>query len=218
MKRPESRCTPAIQTWADAIKAAAKINSVAVTSEPLHLSDAKQATVLGTNPSGVFAYYATNFTAKAPMVATTDKDSGNAVLNTPSGAKSVTAVDAASTDTTLGTATVTVNIANAGTFNFYGLVNGPAANTASFYLKIDNGPLNPWLFKTNAGLYTWEVAAGTVGGTALALNLSAGTHTIEIRQREAGAQISRLVLSTVAKFDPSTAQATSRQAKLLALT
>ncbi|MCX6111357.1 MAG: hypothetical protein NTZ90_17315 [Proteobacteria bacterium] len=205
----------AIQTWADAIKTAATVNPVTITSDPLHLSDAKEQTVVGVNPDGVLAYFAPNFKVKAPMVATTDKTSGNPVINTPTTEKAVGNATNAAGDNSLGTASTTVNVATDGTYTMFGLVNGPAAAMASFYIKVDGGTLQPWLFKTNAAAFTWESVASTVGGEALTFNLTAGAHTIEIRQRQPGVQLARLVLTTNPKFDPSTAQATSRTANQL---
>ena len=205
----------AIQTWADAIKAAAKINTVGVVSDPLHLSDAKEQIIFGVNPEGVLAYFAPNFLIKSPMIAATDKGSGNQVFNTPATAAAATTSATATTDNTLGTAVVTATVTTAGVYSLFGLVNGPTATGSSFYIKVDGGDLNPWLFKSNAALFTWEKAAATVGGAPLSFQLTAGAHLIEIRQREPGAQLARLVLSTVATLDPSTAQATSRLGKLL---
>jgi hypothetical protein len=121
----------------------------------------------------------------------------------------------AAADNTLGTASTTANVPTGGTYTMFGLVNGPAAAMASFYIKVDGGALQPWLFKTNAAAFTWESVASTVGGAALTFNLTAGAHIIEIRQRQPGVQLARLVLTTNPKFDPSTAQATSRTAKQL---
>ena len=205
----------AIQTWADAIKTAATVNPVTIASDPLHFSDAKDQTVVGVNPDGVLAYFAPNFIVKAPMVATNDKTSGNPVFNTPTTEKAVTKVATAAGDNTLGTASTTANVPTDGTYTMFGLVNGPAAAMASFYIKIDGGTLQPWLFQTNAATYTWQPVASTAGGAALTFKLTAGAHLIEIRQREPGAQLARLVLTTDPKFDPSTAQATSRTAKQL---
>ncbi len=205
----------AIQTWADAIKTAATVNPVTITSDALHFTDAKQQTVIGVNPDGVLAYFAPSFLVKAPMVATTDKTSGNPVVNTPTTEKAVTTATTAAGDNTLGTASTTANVATDGTYTMFGLVNGPAAAMASFYIKVDGGTLQPWLFKSNAATFTWESVASTVGGAALTFNLKAGAHLIEIRQRQPGVQLARLVLTTNPKFDPSTAQATSRTAKQL---
>ena len=205
----------AIQTWADAIKTSAMVNPVTITSGPLQFSAVKEQTVVGVNPDGVLAYFAPNFLVKAPMVATNDKTSGNPVINTATTEKAVTTVATAAGDTTLGTASTTANVPTDGTYTMFGLVNGPAAAMASFYIKIDGGTLQPWLFKTNAATYTWQSVASTAGGAALTFNLTAGAHLIEIRQREPGAQLARLVLTTDPKFDPSTAQATSRTAKQL---
>ena len=204
-----------IQTWADAIKNAAKVNTAGIVSDQLHLTDAKEQIVFGVNPVGVLAYFAPNFLIKQPMIAATDKSTGNLVFNTPATAAVATDAASAATDNTLGTASITATVTTAGTYTLFGLVNGPTAAMSSFYVKIDGGALNPWLFKSNAALFTWEKVAATVGGAPVTIQLTEGAHLIEIRQREPGAQLARLVLSSLATFDPSAAQATSRLAKLL---
>lgn len=193
-------------------------NGAKATKTGTHLlADATKKTVAGTNPPGVILIEAEAATLKAPFaVVDVSTASGLKVLATPLGAGTQNNAVTAATQATLGTATYTIDVKEDGTYRLHGLVNGPTATTNGFWIKMDGGALLGWLFTANVADYTWDLSDPVVAaGAPNTFVLTAGTHTLEIRQRREQAKIDKLVLTNDPMFDPATAGPNTRDVNLL---
>jgi hypothetical protein len=72
----------------------------------------------------------------------------------------------------------------------------PNTSDNSFFVKQDDGNYNTWRIEnvTSAG-YEWRVLTEGGGMANVDLNLDAGTHMLEVRQREDGTNISLVVFT-----------------------
>ena len=157
-----------------------------------------------TNPPGVVAFEAESATLTEPMTAINlDGSSGGVVTGTPAGAGTNINTANATADDSLGRSTFTVEIETAGTYRVYGRIGAPSANNNSFYLRIDDGALQPWRFAATGGQLQWDSADGVdAAGAPYEFDLAAGTHTVEVRQREEQSVLDMLVLASDPNFDP----------------
>jgi hypothetical protein len=102
------------------------------------------------------------------------------------------------TDITLGgRATYTFNVPNSGNYVVVGYVNAPDDSANSLWVNIDAEPIDPvsiWDIPFTSGFearaVSWRGTAGLEFPRIFAL--SAGTHTLIIRGREAGVQLDRI--------------------------
>lgn len=181
------------------------------------LADAVKKTVPGTNPPGVIMLEAEAGTLKAPFaMANVATASNGKVVQTPAGAGTQDNAATAAAQATLGTAIYTLDIKEAGTYRLHGLVNGPTATTNGFWIKMDNGALAGWLFTANAANYTWDLSDNVVGvGTPNTFTLTAGAHTLEIRQRREQAKFDKLVLTNDPMYVPANAGPATREVNVL---
>ena len=84
-----------------------------------------------------------------------------------------------------------VTIPTAGEYQINAGVRGPAGNQNSFFAQIDSGTQYQWHIPQNNLLVEDLVSDGTnpSNGIDVTENLSAGTHTLRVFGREAGAQL-----------------------------
>ncbi len=77
-----------------------------------------------------------------------------------------------------------------------------AASTASnaFDVRVDSGGYQPWELPVTGAAWSWS-RAGDAG--AQGVFLAAGTHTLRVYRREAGARLDRVLLTTSPTFVPS---------------
>ncbi|MEW6301933.1 MAG: Ig-like domain-containing protein [Verrucomicrobiota bacterium] len=110
-----------------------------------------------------------------------------------------------------GRAVYTFNIANAGDYVVTALVNAPDANANSFFVNIDAEPIDPtmiWDIPLTSGLEERAVSwrgSGTVENNEFApkvFTLTAGTHQLIVRGREANAQLGTITLKPYANTPP----------------
>ena len=156
------------------------------------------------NPPGVVALEAETATLTAPMITIAqDGSSGGTVTGTPAGAGTNINTASAAADNSLGRSTFTVEIETAGTYRVYGRIGAPSANNNSFYLRMDDGALQPWRFAATGGQLQWDSADGVDAvGAPYEFDLDVGTHTLEVRQREEQSVLDMLVLASDPGFDP----------------
>lgn len=152
-------------------------------------------------PEGSFYFPAESGTLKAPMAARDRKEGeGGKIIATPAGAGNDVNLATATNNAALGTVTFTVNITNPGPYHAVGRVGSPnavAANNSSFYIKADAGPLLLWDFPGTNNTLIYSKADPTVaGGTPHVFNLTAGTHTFEVRQRQELAELDSFILTS----------------------
>jgi hypothetical protein len=202
----------AIRYWSDHIVPVNGDPTKGITSPTLTLADAQGKKIDLGLPPGTFLFEAESGTLKAPMVALPVTDaSGGMVVHTPAGAGSQTNLNTATNQATLGSVTFKMDVTLAGNYRVIGRVNGQANANSSFYLKLDQQPLLLWDFPATAAAYNFDVAdAVQATGTPHNLNLTAGSHTIEVRQREEQAKLDSIIISNDPELDPMMVKATPK--------
>lgn len=207
-----------VAEWKDNLEADDPNNKPDAPKTDFHLlADAEKKTVPGTNPPGVILLEGEAGTLKAPFAALdVAGSSGGKVVHTPAGAGTQDNAATATNQATLGTVRFNVDIKEAGTYRLHGLVNGPTAAQNGFWIKMDAGALVGWLFPTNGTNYAWDLSDTVVAaGTPNTFTLTAGAHTLEIRQRREQAKFDKLVLSNDPMFDPANAGPATRDVNVL---
>ncbi len=101
-----------------------------------------------------------------------------------------------------GKATYNVNIKKAGDYLLWGRVIGPGPYDDSFFVEIDSKGLNLWDMGGQTS-WNWQVVRNRGDKDAKVFSLSKGAHTISIRQREDGAKIDKLLLTSDKHYTPS---------------
>ena len=100
---------------------------------------------------------------------------------TASGGSSVVAQSAG------GTVRYTVSVPSRGTYMIAGWVKAPSSSADAFTVRVDSGSAAEWRL-TQSRSWTYDA------GSNPTFSLSAGTHTLTVGYREAGAAVDRLVL------------------------
>jgi Big-like domain-containing protein/uncharacterized protein DUF1565 len=100
---------------------------------------------------------------------------------TASGGSSVVARSAG------GTVRYTVSVPSRGTYMIAGWVKAPSSSADAFTVRLDSGSSAEWRL-TQSRSWTYDA------GSNPSFSLSAGTHTLTVGYREAGAAVDRLVL------------------------
>jgi hypothetical protein len=91
----------------------------------------------------------------------------------------------------VGLATYTVNIPTAGSYKFNASVSAPSNSDNSFFFSMDGGAFTDWHCGVNGG-FTNQIVTRTAGQQDLTYNLTAGNHTLVIKQREDGTRLQSL--------------------------
>jgi hypothetical protein len=125
---------------------------------------------------------ATSGTVTSPMVVTTI--GGLAAIYTPNGTGTAATAGAAGS----GWATYTFNVATTGTYTLACEVNCPTANDDSFFIQFDTATSGTWNNLSNNGVWSWATY-GTIP-------LTSGTHTLKVNQREDGAAMAAMKLTS----------------------
>ncbi len=152
-------------------------------------------------PEGSFYFPAESGTLKAPLAVRDRKEGeGGKIIATAAGAGNDVNLANATNNAALGTVTFTVNITKPGRYHAVGRVGSPnavAANNSSFYIKLDAGPLLLWDFPGTNNTLIYSKADPTVaGGTPHVFDLTAGSHTFEVRQRQELAELDSFILTS----------------------
>lgn len=204
--------TLAVRVWAQSAVETDDDSRAQVVSSAMTLADAEGKKKDFGLPPGTFLLEGESGTLKAPMVALPLADaSGGMVVHTAAGAGSQTNIATAETQATLGSVTFNLDVPVAGNYRVIGNVNAPANANSSFYLKVDQARLLLWDFAATAAAYTFDVADAAQGvGTPHNLNLTVGSHTLEVRQREEQAKLDSIIVTNDPGLDPMMVKATPR--------
>lgn len=98
----------------------------------------------------------------------------------------------------------TFNVSEAGSYKVWGRVKCATNNDDSFWVQVDEGSWTQWNNLNNGGVWTWnDVHETRNGDQAVAYDLSAGSHTLNVAYREDGAQLDKLVVIPTAQAAPS---------------
>lgn len=79
-------------------------------------------------------------------------------------------------------------------YKIYGYVDAPTNSDNSFFVRVDNGNYQEWHITPTAG-FEWREVSNTANQNPVNLFIPAGGHVLEVRQREDGTKIARLVIS-----------------------
>lgn len=210
--------TDAITAWSKEVDAVSKQEApVGAMSGTRKFADAEASYVDPGMPPGTFLMEAEKGTLKAPMAAMPVAGAGgDMVVGTPAGAGSQNNITTAETQATLGGVTFNITVDTPGNYRLIGRVNGPANATSSFYIKVDQAPLLLWDFPATQANYVYDVAdAAAAAGTPHLINLTAGNHTIEIRQRQEQSKLDTLIVTNDPEIDPMAIKPTPREMKTI---
>jgi hypothetical protein len=94
------------------------------------------------------------------------------------------------------------SVTEAGDYQLFGKVSGAHGHSNSFWIQIDDGEWVEWHFtSTGNGNWEWQTVTNGSGHAEMLFNLSAGSHTLNIRMREDGAMLSQLALTNDLTLD-----------------
>jgi hypothetical protein len=92
-----------------------------------------------------------------------------------------------------GEAVYQFTVPTAGTYVIWGLTSTKGGN--SFFASVDNGSYLLWNVPNNNGAWDWRALANHPSTSAARFALSAGTHSLRLKQREDGTRIDRLLIT-----------------------
>jgi len=98
--------------------------------------------------------------------------------------------------------TYNVNITQTGDYVLWGRVITPTDSDDSFFIQIDNGQDSLWDV-AQGGIWHWDRVSQRGGADPVVFSLSAGVHTIKVKQREDGTKIDKLYLTNDTNVIPS---------------
>ncbi len=101
-----------------------------------------------------------------------------------------------------GRVTFKVNIKKSGNYVLWGRVIGPGPYDDSFFVQMDGKSLNLWDMGGDTS-WNWQAVSNRGGQDPVVFKLSKGTHTITIRQREDGAKIDKMLLTSDIHYTPT---------------
>ena len=134
----------------------------------------------------------------APLVVRSDtKASGGRTVRVRSGANSIGSVPSK------GRLRLSLSLPRAGSYRLWGRVIAPTNGDNSFWLRIDGGAWRVWDGIELGRSWHWvDVHTTGTSEQTLLLNLTAGSHVIDLAYREDGAQLDRLLLTNVPSYVP----------------
>jgi PKD repeat protein len=100
------------------------------------------------------------------------------------------------------TATYTVTISTAGQYILWGRVLAINGEDDSFFVNIDGGTDNLWDVQRGSS-WVWDQVYNRGGANPTVFTLSAGVHTIRVKQREDGTKVDKLLLTNNRSYTPS---------------
>lgn len=114
-----------------------------------------------------------------------------------------TGINYSNADSRAGRAFLTFNISNSGTYNLWAYVKGASGGDDSFHVKVNNSKYYEWHFGQTSG-YEWKKLTDTTAMNAVTLSLSNSIeHVLEVRQREDGAELAKVILTDDLEFTPA---------------
>jgi hypothetical protein len=88
----------------------------------------------------------------------------------------------------------------AGTYVIWGRVRAANGGDDSFWVSIDGGPFALW--EIPVGSWVWDQVNNRNVADPVLFSLAAGTHTLVVKQREDGARLDRLLITSDLAFVP----------------
>jgi hypothetical protein len=116
------------------------------------------------------------------------------------------AADCAALPSSLGTASLTLNVESAGTYIVWVRQLAPAADSGGFYLQVpDAGACQITMGNAAipANAWTWVNYQNGDTGSKVSVNLSAGNHAVTLSGLKSGVEVDRLLLLSDANCTPS---------------
>ncbi len=182
-----------INYWVDLMKVpesedAPTQNDGLVTSESVTIAEALDPNQL--RDSGSYLINLESAMLQSPMVKVNSGESF--YLWVPPGTHGNTQ---SSTSGVAGRAYSQVNLAQTTQYKIFGFVDGPNGNDDSFHLRVGANPFTEWHTGGTSGFQWVEVTRGS-GRAATTFNLTSGNQQIEVREREDGAKITYLYITS----------------------
>ena len=133
-----------------------------------------------------------------PLIVRSDgKASGRRAVLIRDGANSIASVPSG------GRLRLSFSVPRADSYRIWGRVIAPTTGDNSFWLRIDGGTWRVWDGIELGKSWHWaDVHTTATSGQTLLLNLSAGSHTLDIAYREDGARIDRILVTNVVTYVP----------------
>lgn len=148
--------------------------------------------------AGTISFLAESASLKSPMVKKIDTATGLGYIEVPDATSTVMT----QTSTTAGTANYSFKLTNGGTYKMFMLVNAPDANSDSAFIKVGALAYKEWHIRATTGFQWREVTVGT-NYAATTFAISSGMTAMEIKQRDDGLKISKIIITNDTTFDPN---------------
>lgn len=146
-------------------------------------------------PSGTIQLSIDTASLKAPMVKTQDGDIVS--IWVPNNNVGVLA----NNNNTAGIGFLNFNTTMTGNYKMYGYVNAPTDSDNSFHVKVDSGNFVEWHIPVTSGFEWREVThTSNLNPTNFFIPMGNG-HLLEIRQREDGTKISKVIITDDVNFN-----------------
>ena len=100
-----------------------------------------------------------------------------------------------------GYSAYTFEVTNAGKYIIWGRVLAPSGEDDSFFVSMDGGADSTWDI-TRSTNWVWDKVSHRDGADPVVYNLSAGKHTLLIKQREDGSKLDEFIITDDFSFKP----------------
>jgi hypothetical protein len=100
-----------------------------------------------------------------------------------------------------GTVQYTFSVDISGTYRIWGRVMAPNGSDDSFFVSMDGSAYTIWDTARSTS-WIWDLVNARKGADPLEFQLSAGTHTLTIMQREDGTKLDKLIITMDSSFAP----------------
>jgi len=139
--------------------------------------------------NGTVGFATDGATLVAPMV--TGDDNGTTYIWVPNGNGGLLQ----NNNNAAGIGYLQFNLSGSDSYKIYGLVNSPTGSDDSFHIRVNQGQYAEWHTGTTNG-FEWREVTDTNNMNPMNFFIPAGNgHTLEVRQREDGTKISKVVIS-----------------------
>lgn len=187
--------TMAIQNWKSTVDAAGGSTTGGATEPDPVLTTSESRTLLeeldpdNAMDNGTIVVEADSASLKAPMVAGTM--GSDTYIHTPNG----NGGNLGNNNAAAGIGYINFDTSFSDVFKIYALVDAPSDQDNSFHMKVDNGNYQEWHIDVTAG-FEWREVTHTNAQNPVNFFIPAGNgHILEVRQREDGTKIQRVVIS-----------------------
>ena len=144
-------------------------------------------------------------TVTAPMIIANDlMSSGGRFIEVPAGTNGGTINNA--NQNGIGTSVFNFMVPTAGKYKVWAQANAVTDANNAFFIRMDAGPFQNWAVPVTAGKWEWSAANQQDGQAELSFDLTAGTHTLEIKRRDVATKLDRLAITMNPLFDGTQAE------------